>query len=337
MCEYSATEGVPTDWHLVHLGSRAVGGAALVIAEATAVEPIGRISPGCTGIYTDEQVEVWSRIVRFIHEQGSVAGIQIAHAGRKASANIPWAGPGVVAQSKGGWQTVGPSDIPFNENDPKPHALTVQEISQTVQKFKEAAKRAHQAGFKVLELHAAHGYLLNQFLSPLINQRTDQYGGSFENRIRFLREVVAEIKTVWPNELPFFVRISATDWTEKNEQSWGLDESVELSKVLRADGVDLIDVSTGGVVAHAHIPVAPGFQVSFAREIKKRAEIATSAVGLITEPKQAEEIVASNSADMVMLARELLRDPYWPRRAAKELGVPFSENIPVPKQYLRSW
>ena len=330
MCEYSSDDGFANDWHLVHLGSRAVGGAGLVLTEATAVSAEGRISPQDLGIWKDDHIDFLSRIVRFIHEQGSVAGMQLAHAGRKASTYRPWSGNGAVPVANGGWPDVlAPSAVAFADNYPMPQALTLDGIARVTNAFVDAARRAHQAGFRVIELHAAHGYLLHEFLSPLSNQRQDHYGGSFENRTRLLREVVQAVRRVWPEAAPLFVRISATDWVEGG---WDIEQSGELARHLKLLGVDFIDCSTGGNAAQAKIPVGPGYQVPFAERIRRDAGILTGAVGLITEPSQAEHIVSSGQADAVLLARELLRDPYFPLRAARELG----QEIGWPAQYLRA-
>jgi 2,4-dienoyl-CoA reductase-like NADH-dependent reductase (Old Yellow Enzyme family) len=330
MCEYSSTDGFATDWHLVHLGSRAVGGAGLVLTEATAVLPEGRISPQDLGIWTDDQVEPLARIVRFIHEQGSVAGMQLAHAGRKASTYRPSEGNGALPESAGGWKkVVAPSALRFADNYPMPLALSLEGIQEVVEAFAAAARRACEAGFRVIEIHAAHGYLLHEFLSPLSNQRTDTYGGSFENRTRIVREVAAAVREVWPEGSPLFARISATDWVDGG---WDIQQSVELARQLKKLGVDLIDCSSGGNVAQAKIPVGPAYQTPFAEQIRREAGIMTGAVGLITSPSQAEQIIAGGRADAVLLARELLRDPYWPLRAARELGQPMS----WPVQYLRA-
>lgn len=330
MCEYSSEDGFANDWHLVHLGSRAVGGAGLVLTEATAVTAEGRISPEDLGIWKDDHIEFLSRIVRFIHAQGSVAGMQLAHAGRKSSTYRPWSGNGAVPVHEGGWNDVfAPSAVPFADNYPMPRELTLADIKAVTAAFAAAARRAYQAGFRVIELHAAHGYLLHEFLSPLSNQRTDQYGGSFENRTRLVREVVAAIREVWPEHAPLFTRLSATDWVEGG---WDIEQSVALALQLKPLGVDFIDCSTGGNVATATIPVGPGYQVPFAERIRREAEILTGAVGLITEAVQAEQIVASGQADAVLLARELLRDPYFALRAARELG----QEITWPAQYLRA-
>ena len=320
---------MPNDWHLVHLGSRAVGGAGLVIVEATAVSPEGRISPEDSGIWSDRHAEAFKRITKFIKEQGSVAGIQLAHAGRKASTFAPWAGAGKVNESNGGWETLAPSAAAFAEDFPVPRAMTAADVEKATNDFVEAAKRAVEAGFEVIEIHAAHGYLFHEFLSPLSNKRTDRYGGTFENCVRFPLETARKVRAAVPAQLPVFVRISATDWTPGG---WDLDESIEFSRLLKAAGIDLIDCSTGGNVPQAKIPVAPGYQVSFAAAIRREAEIATAAVGMITEPSQAEEILQKGEADAVLLAREFLRDPYFPFRAARELGG----EIEVPKQYGRA-
>ncbi|WP_367772695.1 NADH:flavin oxidoreductase/NADH oxidase [Flavobacterium sp. WC2421] len=329
MCQYSAIDGFANDWHLVHLGSRASGGAGLVIQEATAVSPEGRISPGDLGIWNDNQIEKYIQINQFIESQNAVPGIQLAHAGRKASVSAPWEGNKKLDATQGGWQTVAPSAIGYHDNEASPVALDANGIQKVLSDFKSATKRSVQAGFKVMEIHAAHGYLLHQFLSPLSNLRTDEYGGSFENRIRFTLEVVAAVQTEWPKDLPLFVRISATDWADGG---WNAEESVQLSKILKEKGVDLIDVSSGGAVSHQQIPLGPNYQVPFAERIKKETGILTGAVGLITEAHQAEEIVASGKADLVLFARESLRDP--------NLGLTFAHDLQVetvwPKQYERA-
>ena len=331
MCQYSAVDGVPQPWHLVHLGSRAVGGAGLVIAEAAAVEAIGRISAADCGIWNDAQVEAWQPIARFVGEQGAVAGIQLAHAGRKASTEAPWLGGGpVLPGNGGGWQPVAPSPLPFDAGHAEPAELDEAGIAALVAAFRAAATRALAAGFGLVEIHAAHGYLLHQFLSPLSNRRTDRYGGDFAGRSRLLRETVAAVREAWPERLPLLVRISATDWSEGG---WEIEQSVALAGDLAALGVDLIDVSSGGLVPRVTIPLQPGYQVPFAARIRREAGIATAAVGLITEPGQAERIVAGGEADLVLLARELLRDPYWPRRAAQALGA----TVVAPVQYRRAW
>jgi len=330
MCEYSSTNGFANDWHLVHLGSRAVGGAGLVMTEATAVTPEGRISPEDLGIWSDDQVEFLARITRFIHSQGSVAGIQLAHAGRKASTYRPWDGNGAVPEVLGGWKNVvAPSAIPFAADYVQPRALPLEGIQSVVRAFVAAAHRARQAGFRVIEIHAAHGYLISEFLSPLANHRTDEYGGSLENRIRFLIEVVRAVRGTWPESAPLFVRISATDW---EEGGWTLDDSVALAKHLKDSGVDLVDCSSGGNVPPARIPVGPGYQTPFAERIRREAKILTGAVGMITGPAQADHIIRTGQADVAIMAREFLRDPYWPLRTARDLGYP----VPWPVQYLRA-
>jgi 2,4-dienoyl-CoA reductase-like NADH-dependent reductase (Old Yellow Enzyme family) len=326
MCQYSCADGFATDWHLVHLGSRAVGGAGLVIMEATAVSAEGRISPQDHGIWLDAHIPKLRQISDFIRAQGSFAGIQLAHAGRKASTWRPWDGDGAVPVEQGGWKEVyAPSAIPFNAKYPQPIALDAAGIRKVVSDFTSAARRAREAGFDLIEIHSAHGYLLHEFLSPLSNHRIDEYGGSFENRIRLLLETVRAVRS----EAPLFVRISATDWAGGG---WDADQSVALAKVLKSEGVDLIDTSSGGLVPNAKIPVAPGFQAPFAARIRKEAGIATGAVGLITEPKQADEIIRNAQADIVLLAREFLRDPYWPLHAAEALSQPIS----WPVQYERA-
>ena len=331
MCQYSAVDGVPNDWHLVHLGSFARGGVGLVFTEATAVSPEGRISPADTGIWNDEQASAWSRIVEFVHGQGPPAGMQLAHAGRKASAIPPWEGRGPVSDAEGGWEPVAPSPVAADAlRDPR--ELTAAEIGEVVTSFARAAERAVACGFDVLEVHAAHGYLLHEFLSPLSNRRTDEYGGAFGNRARIVLEVVDAVRGVVPEHMPVFVRLSATDWVDGG---WSVDESVRLAGLLRGHGVDLVDVSSGGVVA-ADIPLGPGYQVEFARRIRQEADMPTGAVGMITDPGQAEQIVAEGSADAVLLARELLRNPHWALRAAHELGVQPGEGVEWPKQYLRA-
>jgi 2,4-dienoyl-CoA reductase-like NADH-dependent reductase (Old Yellow Enzyme family) len=330
MCQYSSTDGYAADWHLVHLGSRAVGGAGLVLTEATAITPEGRISPHDLGLWSDDHIAPLARIVRFLEERGSVAGIQLAHAGRKASTSPPWENRSTtLTEAEGGWPLAAPSAIPFEAGCLVPTALTEEGIATIISAFVQAACRARQAGFRVVEVHAAHGYLLHQFLSPLSNQRTDRYGGSFENRTRLVREVVAAVRQVWPEELPLLVRLSVTDWVEGG---WDLDQSLELVRQLAPLGVDLFDCSSGGTSPHAKVPVGPGYQTGFAEQIKRETGSMTGAVGLITAPAQADHIIRSGQADLVLLARELLRDPYWPLRAARELGVP----TPWPAQYLRS-
>lgn len=318
MCQYSCVDGMATDWHLVHLGSRAVGGASLVIAEATAVEARGRISPGDLGIWSDAHIPPLARIAAFIKEQGAVPGIQLAHAGRKGSAARPWDGGATLTGEQGGWTTVAPSPVPFHAGDPAPAELSVAEIHSVRSAFVAAAKRALDAGFQVIELHGAHGYLINEFFSPLSNHRTDEYGGSFENRIRFLLEVTTAVREVLPQALPLLVRISATDWVEGG---WTVEDSVMLARALKPLGVDLIDCSSGGNVLEAKIPLGPGYQVPLAEQIRREADIATGAVGLITSAEQADAIVREGKADLVLLAREMLRDPYFALHAAGKLGV----------------
>ncbi len=330
MCQYSSVEGFANEWHFVHLGSRAIGGAGLVLTEATAVLPEGRISPQDLGIWDDSHIEPLARIVRFIHEQGSVAGMQLAHAGRKASTYRPWEGQGSIPESKGGWRRiVAPSALGFADDYGIPEPLTEEGIREVVHAFEEAARRARESGFRIIEIHAAHGYLLHQFLSPLSNRRTDRYGGSFDNRSRLLHEVVSVVRKRWPERLPLFVRISATDWAEGG---WDIEQSVELSRRLRQSGVDLIDCSSGGSLPGVSIPSGPGYQTAFAERIRREGGIPTAAVGMITAPAQADHIIRNGQADLVALARELLRDPYWPLRAASELGHP----IAWPAQYLRA-
>ncbi len=328
MCQYSSEDGFANDWHLVHLGSRAVGGAALVFTEAAAVSPRGRISPQDLGIWKDEHIEFLKRITAFIEQQGSIAGIQLAHAGRKSSRRPPWQPNEAATEALGGWQPEGPSAVAFSNYD-EPLALTIDDIKTIIADFKLAAKRALLAGFKVLELHAAHGYLIHQFLSPFSNKRTDEYGGSFAKRVRFLMEIIEEVKQVWPADLPLWIRISATDWVE---DAWTLDDSIALSKLLKQNGIDLIDCSTGGNVPNVKIPLTPGYQVPFAEAIRRDANIKTGAVGLITTAEQAEKILQEGQADMILLAREMLRDPYFPLHAAQVLGV----NVPWPIQYERA-
>lgn len=330
MCEYSSEDGFANDWHFVHLGSRAVGGAGLVMTEATAVTAEGRISPEDLGIWKDDHIEPLARIVRFIHEHGSVAGMQLAHAGRKASTFRPWSGAGKMPESQGGWSNVlAPSAVAFSNNYPMPRAVTTDEIGETKAAFVSATRRAKEAGFQVIEIHAAHGYLLHEFLSPLSNHRTDDYGGSFANRTRLLVETVAAIRAVWLESAPLFVRISATDWTPGG---WDLPQSIELARLLKPLGVDLIDCSSGGNVASARVPLGAGYQTSFAEAVRRDVSILTGAVGLITTAVQAEHIVFSGQADAVFIAREMLRDPYFPMRAARELG----QEMTWPAQYLRA-
>ena len=333
MCQYSAEDGVANDWHLVHLGSRASGGAALVIMEATGVSPEGRISTGCTGIWSDRHAQALEPITRFISSQGSVPGIQIAHSGRKGSEDRPGRREGQLPNEEGGWTTLAPSAIPFGGSLTKvPHAMTEADIARVQGEFAAAAKRAHAAGFKWLEIHAAHGYLGHEFLSPLSNTRTDRYGGSLENRMRFVIETTRVVRAVWPDSLPLSIRLSCTDWTPGG---WTPEETVILCRSLKKEGVDVVDCSSGGNVATAQIPVAPNYQVGFAEKVKNEANIATAAVGLITEARQADQIIREGRADLVYLARELLRDPYWPLHAAKVLG----ENARglAPAQYARAF
>ena len=331
MCQYSSSDGFANDWHLVHLGSRAVGGAALVMTEAAAVLAEGRISPQDLGIWKDEQIEMLARIFQFISAQGAVPGMQLAHAGRKASTAPPWEGGDAVSEADGGWRPIfAPSALPFSADDIVPEELDHNGIQRVVAAFAAAAGRALKAGAQIVEIHAAHGYLIHGFLSPLSNQRTDQYGGSFENRTRVAREIVQAVRRVWPERYPLLVRISATDWVEGG---WDIDQSVALAAELKALGVDMIDCSSGGAVPGARIPLAPGYQVPFAERIRHEAEIPTAAVGMITVPDQAEEILESEKADMIFMAREFLRDPYWPILAAVELGG----DCPPPVQYGRAF
>ena len=328
MCQYSSTDGFSNDWHLVHLGSRAVGGAGLLIAEATAVSPEGRISPGDLGLWNDEHIPGLKKIVNFIHLQGAIAGIQLAHAGRKASCAVPKEGGKQLGKEHGGWKTVGPSDIPFMAGEIKPESLNREGISKVVSDFRAAAERALIAGFKVIEIHSAHGYLIHEFLSPLSNLRIDEYGGSFENRIRILQQVIDAVKSVWPAEYPLFVRISATDWTEGG---WSLGESVKLAYILKNMGVDLIDCSSGGNIHNAKIPAGPGYQIPFSEAVRKTG-ILTGGVGFITTASQAEMILREEKADLILIAREFLRNPYFPLLAARELDV----DVSWPLQYLRA-
>jgi 2,4-dienoyl-CoA reductase-like NADH-dependent reductase (Old Yellow Enzyme family) len=329
MCQYSCEDGLATDWHLVHLGARAVGGAALVFTEASAVSAEGRISPQDLGIYDDRHVEGLARIVRFVKEQGAAAGIQLAHAGRKGSTPRPWASGRAVTPAAGGWEPVGPTGEAFTPGYPVPRALAAGELPGVVASFRDAALRARTAGFDVAEIHAAHGYLIHQFLSPLVNTRTDEYGGSYDNRLRLCLEVVDAVRAVWPERLPVFVRLSCTDWVEGG---WDVEQSIELARRLGARGVDLIDCSSGGAVPDAKIPAGPGYQVPFAERVRREASVATGAVGMITSAAQADTLVRCGQADCVLLAREMLRDPYWPLHAARELG----STIPWPPQYTRA-
>lgn len=331
MCEYSAVDGLPDDWHLVHLGSRAVGGAGAVIAEATAVLPEGRISPADVGLWNDTQAQAWRRITGFIRARGAVAGVQLAHAGRKASVSPPWQGSRAMAPAEGGWANVmAPSAVPFSDTYPQPRALDEAGIAAVIAGFRDAAARALAAGFELVELHAAHGYLLHQFLSPLSNRRDDAWGGGFEGRIRLLLETIRAVREVWPERLPLWLRISATDWAEGG---WDAAQSVALARRVGALGVDLVDVSTGGLVPHVKIPLGPGYQVPFAEQVRREAGIATGAVGLITTAQQAQAVIAEGRADAVLIGREFLRDPYFPYHAARALGAEFA----TPAQYLRAW
>lgn len=330
MCQYSSIDGYATDWHLVHLGSRAVGGAGVVIAEATAVSPEGRISPQDLGIWSDEHIPALARAAAFIQEQGAVPGIQLSHAGRKASTDAPWRGGKPLTEQQGGWRPVfAPSAVPFGDRSPVPDALTVDGIARVIADFRAAARRARSAGFRVIEIHGAHGYLLHEFLSPIANHRTDEYGGSFDNRVRLLLQVVDAVRAEWLDDLPLFVRLSGTDWVPG---AWDVEQSAELARLLRSQAVDLIDCSSGGIAPGVAIPVAPGYQVELAARVRSDGGIATAAVGLITDARHADEIVSSGRADFVFLARQLLRDPYWPLRAAKELGV----SLTWPVQYERA-
>ena len=331
MCQYSSEDGYANDWHLIHLVSRAVGGAGLVFTEAAAVEPTGRISPTDLGIWNDDQATTLSKIVEAIHQQGAVAGIQLAHAGRKASTAAPWDGGHAIDETAGGWRPFfAPSAIPFGSRSPIPETLSLEGIQAITQSFVEAAKRSIEAGFKVIEIHAAHGYLLHEFLSPLSNQRQDNYGGSFENRIRLLQEIVSAVRIAIPEQHSLWVRISATDWAAGG---WEIEQSIELSSKLKPLGVDLIDCSSGGLIPGVTSPVGAGYQTRFAERIRREAGIQTGAVGLITAPEQADQIIRTEQAEFVLLGRELLRDPYWPDRAAKQLG----QKVSVPKQYERAW
>jgi 2,4-dienoyl-CoA reductase-like NADH-dependent reductase (Old Yellow Enzyme family) len=329
MCMYSAVDGFANDWHLVHLGSRAAGGAGLIIQEATAVSPEGRITPGDLGLYKDEHIEMLQRITTFIHKQGAIAGIQLAHAGRKASCARPWEGGKQLKNTSDSWTIVAPSAIPFLPDDEAPQALNLEGIQKIISDFSIVAQRALKAGYKVIDIHAAHGYLVHQFLSPLSNHRTDSYGGNFENRIRLLLEIIDTVRNVWPSNLPLFVRLSATDWAEGG---WNIDESVKLASILKNKGVDLIDTSAGGMVHNAKVTAGPGFMVAYAEQIKKESGILTSAVGLITQAQQAEDILQKDQADLILIARESLRNPNFALNAAKQLG----DEIEWPRQYLRA-
>ncbi|MEU9793657.1 NADH:flavin oxidoreductase/NADH oxidase [Streptomyces sparsogenes] len=340
MCQYSAEvggalAGVAGDWHFSHYTSRASGGTGLILTEATAVSPEGRISPADLGLWNDTQAEAFRRITAFLKERGTTPGIQLAHAGRKASTDRPWRGGGPVAEEQGGWRPYGPSPVPFDEGYPVPLELTAEQLKEIVGQFADAARRALAAGFEVAEVHGAHGYLIGEFLSPHSNRRTDEYGGSFENRTRFALEVVDAVRAVWPDELPLFFRISATDWLTENasddREGWTVEETVRFARQLQAHGVDLLDVSTGGNAPRARIPTGPGYQVPFAARVKAETGMPVAAVGLITEPEQAEKIVANGEADAVLLGRELLRDPYWAQRAGRVLGA--AATVPAPYGY----
>jgi 2,4-dienoyl-CoA reductase-like NADH-dependent reductase (Old Yellow Enzyme family) len=329
MCQYSAKDGMASDWHFVHYGSRAVGGAALMIIEATAVSAEGRISPADMGLWNDAQIEPLARIADFARKQGCVAAIQLAHAGRKASVGLGWQAQRTLNESEGGWEPVAPSPVSFGDGYVQPHELDAAGIRQVVADFAASARRTLAAGFQTVEIHAAHGYLLHQFLSPLSNQRTDNYGGSFENRTRIVREVVSAVRSEWPERLPLLIRLSATDWVEGG---WNADETVELCRELKRLGVDLVDVSSAGLIPTAKIPVGPGFQTEFAARVRHEAKVPTAAVGLITSPAQADHIIRSGQADMVLIGREMLRNPYWPMGAAQSLG----QTVTCPQQYLRA-
>jgi 2,4-dienoyl-CoA reductase-like NADH-dependent reductase (Old Yellow Enzyme family) len=330
MCQYSSEDGFANDWHLVHLVSRAVGGAGLVMTEAAAVEPTGRITPQDLGIWQNDHIEMLVRIVELIHRNGAVAGIQLAHAGRKASTSQPWEGGNVLSESEGGWTSIAPSAIPFEPDSSAPIALSIEDIHKMTTSFVNAAQRSLKAGFNLIEIHAAHGYLLHEFMSPLSNQRTDEYGGSFEHRIRFLCEVVQAVRQILPDQIPLWVRISATDWVPNG---WDIEQSIALSSKLKSLGVDLIDCSSGAIVPGEKIPTGAGYQTSFADRIRREANIATGAVGMITAPAQADHIIRTGQSDMVLLAREMLRDPYWAMRAAKQLH----QSVPTPVPYDRAW
>ncbi len=330
MCQYSSEDGFWNEWHLVHLGSRAVGGAGLVCTEAAAVTARGRISPWDAGIWKDGHVEMLARIVKFVRGQGAAAAIQLAHAGRKGSMYRPWEAGGMVPEGEGGWLQDAPSAVPFTETDPAPHALTIPEIHELVEEFRAAAVRALHAGFDMVEIHGAHGYLIHEFLSPLVNHREDEYGGSLENRMRFALEITRAVRAAWPEQLPLIFRVSATDWAEGG---WNIDECVELARRLKELGVDLLDCSSGGAVGHAKIPVGPGYQVPFAERIRRETGLLTGAVGMITTPHQADAIIRNGQADLVLLAREYLRDPYFALHAARELH----EKPEPPIQYARAF
>lgn len=334
MCQYSADDGVPNTWHMVHLGSRATGGSAVVISEAAAVSAQGRISPQDAGLWNQAQQDAWKPIAAFIKSQGAIAGAQLAHAGRKASTLRPWDGQGSVPAGEGDWTTVAPSALAFDTDWQVPQALDEAGIDAVIADFRASAVRALAAAFELIEVHAAHGYLLHQFLSPLSNQRSDRYGGSFENRTRLVREVVTAVREVWPAELPMWLRISATDWAPSDGPGgWDIEQSVQLARDVKPLGVDLIDVSSGGLLPHVKIPTGPDYQVPFAGRIRREADIATGAVGMITAPEQADAIIVNGEADVVLMARENLRDPYFPRHAAEVLGA----SMTAPVQYRRAW
>jgi 2,4-dienoyl-CoA reductase-like NADH-dependent reductase (Old Yellow Enzyme family) len=329
MCQYSSLDGLPTDWHLVHLGSRAVGGAGLVMVEATAVSPEGRITPADSGMWSDQHGQAFRRIADFVRGQGAAAGIQLAHAGRKASTDVPWRGGGPLSAQQGGWQPLAPTALPFAPGHPEPREMPRQDMEEVIGQFVRAARRSLAAGFQVVEIHMAHGYLLHSFLSPISNRRCDEYGGSFQNRARLPLAVARAVRNEWPADLPVFVRISAADWLEGG---WDLSQSVSFSRLLMEVGIDVVDCSSGGLSPDANIPVGPGFQTPFAAKIREQAGIATAAVGMITDPVQAEHVLRTGQADAVVLARAFLRDPYWPLRAARELGG----EADWPLQYLRA-
>ena len=329
MCQYSSRDGLPTEWHLVHLGSRAVGGAGLVMVEASGVAPAGRISPDDSGIWSERHAEAFEPIVAFIRAQGAVAGIQLAHAGRKASTAVPWEGGGPLGPEQRGWQTLAPSAVPFAEGYPVPREMQLADIDALVGQFEQAARHSLRAGFQLVELHMAHGYLLHSFLSPLSNRRADDYGGSLENRARLPLRVAQAVRAIWPQDLPVFARISATDWVDGG---WDIEQSIQLARWLKQAGIDLVDCSSGGLTADARIPVGPGFQTPFAEAIRRAAALPTGAVGMITDPVQAEHILRTGQADAVFLARQLLRDPHWPLHAARALGA----DVAWPVQYDRA-
>lgn len=331
MCMYSSDDGFPSDWHMLHLPARAAGGAAVIIQEATAIAPVGRISPNDAGIWSDDHIQPWARVNRLIKSLGAIPAIQLAHAGSKAGTARPWEGGRKLAMHEGGWQAIGPTDAPTRPNDPAVVAMSESDIEQAIAQFADAARRSLAAGYEIVELHAAHGYLAHSFYSPITNTRTDRWGGSFENRTRFVRESARAIRKHWPDRLPMFVRLSCSDWTEGG---WTIEDSVALARLLKDDGADLIDCSSGGAGQAAKIKIEPGYQVPFASAIRNQADIATAAVGLITDTRQADEIIRSGKADLVLLGRESLRDPHWPIRAARELGV--DPALVAPVQYHRA-